>query len=103
NEIEALEIEEIILETLREELKVERMEEADAVYGEIVGSLPHQNKVDYLSFVQTLSAETKTPLSFVVEVFNNLSDNFRKSMLVNNPKMALAEMVKIIQKHLVKA
>lgn len=103
NEIEELEIEKIILETRREELKVDRLEEADAVYGEIVGKMSHQNKVDYLSFVQTLSTETKTPLSFVVEVFNNLSDNFRKSMLVNNPKMALAEMVKIIQKHLVKA
>lgn len=102
-EIESLEIEKIILQTLREELKVERLEEPDAVYGEITDSLTYQNKVDYLSFVQTLSAETKTPLSFVVEVFNRLSDEFRNTMLVNNPKMALSEMVKIIQKHLVKA
>lgn len=42
-------------------------------------------------------------MSFVVEVFNRLSDEFRNTMLVNNPKMALSEMVKIIQKHLVKA
>src|SRR5699024_8256488 len=92
-----------ILQTLREELKVERLEEPDAVYGEVTDSLTYQNKVDYLSFVQSLAAETKTPLSFVVEVFNRLSDEFRNTMLVNNPKMAWSEMVKIIQKHLVKA
>src|SRR5690554_2425409 len=102
-EIENLEIEQIILQTLREELKVDRLEESDAVYGEVIGNLTHKNKVDYLSFVQTLAAETKTPLSFVIEVFNSLSDDFRNTMLTNNPKLALAEMVKIIQKHLVQA
>lgn len=102
-EIENLEIEKIILQTLREELKMDRLEEADAIYGEVIGNLTHQNKVDYLTFVQTLATETKTPLSFVIEVFNNISDDFRNTMLVNNPKLALAEMVKIIQKHLVKA
>lgn len=101
-EIESLKIEEIILQTLREELKVDRLEEEDAIYGKIVGNLTYQNKVDYLSFVQDLATETKTPLSFVIEVFNNLSDVFRKTMLTNNPKLALAEMTQIIQKHLVK-
>lgn len=103
NEIESLKIEKIILQTLREELKVNRLEEPDAIYGEVVANLSHQNKVDYLGFVQTLAVETKMPLTFVVEVFNTLSDDFRNTMLTNNPKLALAEMVKIIQKNLVNA
>lgn len=103
NEIESLKIEKIILQTLREELKVNRLEEPDAIYGEVVANLSHQNKVDYLGFVQTLAVETKMPLTFVVEVFNTLSDDFRNTMLTHNPKLALAEMVKIIQKNLVNA
>src|SRR5690606_41248704 len=84
-EIENLEIEQIILQTLREELKVDRLEKADAIYGEVVANISHQNKVDYLSFVQTLADETKTPLSFVVEVFNDWSDDLLNTMLTINP------------------
>lgn len=100
-EIETLEIGSIVLKTLREEIDIDRVEEKDAVYGEVIQSIPYQNKVDYITMAKDLANHTKTPLSFIVRIINNLSLNFREQMLVNNPKQALAEMVKIIQKHLV--
>lgn len=103
NEIENLEIEQIILRTLREELDINLLEEENAVYGENIDSVPYQNKVNYLTFVQDLAQQTKTPISFVSQIFNLLSEDFRTQMLVNNPKQALAEIKLIIEKHLVQA
>lgn len=101
-EIEELEIGTIVLQTLRQEVDVNRLEEGDGIYEKSISSIPRRSKADYLELVKDLSAHTKTPLSFVVSVFNGLSDHFKVKMLQNNPKQALAEMAKIIQKYLVR-
>lgn len=100
-EIEALDIGRIVLHTHREEIDIERIAEEGAIYGEVIDSVTYQNKVNYIELVKDLANHTKTPLSFIVEIFNGLSTDFTRKMLAHNPKQALAEMVKIIQKQLV--
>lgn len=100
-EIEALDINRIILHTHREEINVNRIEQEDAIYGEVIDSIPYQNKVNYIELVKDLASHTRTPLSFIVDIFNGLSADFTQKMLTHNPKQALAEMVKIVQKQLV--
>ncbi|MFA5556737.1 MAG: type III restriction endonuclease subunit R, partial [Flavobacteriaceae bacterium] len=51
--------------------------------------------------VRTLSNNTKTPISFVVKIFNALSDDFKTKMLCNNPEQAQREISEIINKNLI--
>jgi len=100
-DIEKLNIEEILLQTIRAELNVNKLEKQDAITRELKDTITHKSKVDYLEFVKTLSNNTKTPLSFVVKVFNALSDDFKKKMICNNPEQAQREISDIIKKHLI--
>lgn len=101
SQIEAVNIEEILLQTMRAELSVNKLDKEDAITRELKGTVSYKSKVDYLELVRTLSNNTKTPISFVVKVFNALSDDFKNKMLCNNPEQAQREITEIIRKNLV--
>jgi type III restriction enzyme len=105
-QIEAINIEEILLQTIRAELNVNKMGEQGetspgAITKKLTDTVSYKSKVDYLELVRTLSNNTKTPISFVVIVFNALSDEFKTKMLCNNPEKAQREISEIINKNLV--
>jgi len=100
-QIEAVNIEEILLQTIRAELNVNKIGEQGAITGKLTDTVSYKSKVDYLELVRTLSNNTKTPISFVVKVFNALSDDFKTKMLCNNPEQAQREISEIINKNLI--
>ena len=100
-QIEAVNIEEILLQTIRAELNVNKLDRADAISKVLTDTVSYKSKVDYLELVRTLSNNTKTPISFVVKVFNALSDDFKNKMLCNNPEQAQREITEIINKNLI--
>jgi type III restriction enzyme len=100
-QIEALNIEEILLQTIRAELNVNKIGEQGAITEKLIDTVSYKSKVDYLELVRTLSNNTKTPLSFVVKIFNALSYDFKKKMLCNNPEQAQREITEIINKNLI--
>jgi type III restriction enzyme len=100
-QIEAVNIEEILLQTIRAELNVNKIGEQGAIAEKLTDTVSYKSKVDYLELVRTLSNNTKTPISFVVKVFNALSDNFKTKMLCNNPEQAQREISEIINKNLI--
>jgi type III restriction enzyme len=99
-EIEKLEIEKILLQTTKADLNSQKIEQIDAITKNIINTKSHQSKVDYLNLIQELSNQTKTPIAFVVKIFNSLNTDF-KAKISHNPKLAQAEIIKIIQKNLV--
>jgi type III restriction enzyme len=99
-QIEDLNIEEILLQTIRAELNVNKLDKNDAVTKELKETVSYKSKVDYLELVRTLSNNTKTPISFVVKVFNALSEDFKTKMLCNNPEQAQREISELINKNL---
>ena len=100
-QIEAVNIEEILLETIRAELNFNKIGEQGAITEKLTATASYKSKVDYLELVRALSSNTKTPISFVVKVFNALSDDFKTKMLCNNPKQAQREISEIINKNLI--
>lgn len=100
-QIEALNIEEILLQTIRAELNVNKIGQQGAITEKLSDTVSYKSKVDYLELVRTLSNNTKTPISFVVKVFNALSDDFKTKMLCNNPEQAQREITQIINKNLI--
>ena len=88
-QIEAVNIEEILLQTIRAELHVNKSGELGAITEKLTDTVSYKSKVDYLELVRTLSNNTKTPISFVVKVFNALSDDFKTKILCNDPALAL--------------
>lgn len=100
-QIEAVNIEEILLRTIRAELNVNKIGEQGAITEKLTDTVSYKSKVDYLELVRTLSNNTKTPISFVVKVFNALSDDFKTKMLCNNPEKAQREISEIINKNLI--
>jgi len=100
-EIEAVNIEEILLQTIRAEININKLDKDDAITKELKETVSYKSKVDYLELVRTLSNNTKTPISFVVKIFNALSDDFKKKMLANNPEQAQREISEIINKNLI--
>lgn len=100
-EIEKLNIDEILLQTIRAELKADKIGTQDAITKELKDTVTYKSKVDYLELVRTLSNTTKTPLSFVVKIFNALSVDFKTKMLCNNPERAQKEIAEIIKKNLI--
>lgn len=100
-QIEEVPITEILLQTMRAELSVDKLDKEDAITRELKGTVSYKSKVDYLELVRTLSNNTKTPISFVVKIFNALSDDFKTKMLCNNPEQAQREISKIINKNLI--
>lgn len=101
SQIEALNIEEILLQTIRAELNVNNIGEEGAIIEKLTNTVSYKSKVDYLELVRNLSNSTKTPISFVVKVFNSLSNDFKSKMLCNNPEQAQREISEIIRKNLV--
>jgi len=99
--IEALNIEEILLQTIRAELNVNEIGEQGAITEKLTNTISYKSKVDYLALVRTLSNNTKTPISFVVKIFNALSNDFKTKMLCNNPEQAQREITEIIRINLV--
>jgi type III restriction enzyme len=100
-QIEAVNIEEILLQTIRAELNVNKIGEQGGITERLTDTVSYKSKVDYLELVRTLSNNTKTPISFVVKVFNALSDEFKTKMLCNNPEQAQREISEIINKNLI--
>lgn len=100
-QIEAVNIEEILLQTIRAELNVNKIGEQGAITEKLTDTVSYKSKVDYLELVRTLSNNTKTPISFVVKIFNALSDEFKTKMLCNNPEQAQREISEIINKNLI--
>jgi type III restriction enzyme len=100
-QIEAVNIEEILLQTIRAELNVNKIGEQGAITEKLTDTVSYKSKVDYVELVRTLSNNTKTPISFVVKVFNALNDDFKNKMLCNNPEQAQREITEIINKNLV--
>lgn len=100
-QIEAINIEEILLQTIRAELNVNKIGEQGAITEKLTDTVSYKSKVDYLELVRTLSNNTKTPISFVVKIFNALSDDFKTKMLCNNPEQAQREISEIINKNLI--
>jgi len=100
-QIEAVNIEEILLQTIRAELNVNKIGEQGAITEKLTDTVSYKSKVDYLELVHTLSNNTKTPISFVIKVFNALSGDFKTKMLCNNPEQAQREITEIINKNLI--
>jgi len=100
-QIEAVNIEEILLQTIKAELHVNKIGEQGAITERLTDTVSYKSKVDYLELVRSLSNNTKTPISFVVRVFNALSDDFKNKMLCNNPEQAQREISEIINKNLI--
>ncbi|MCX8034996.1 MAG: DEAD/DEAH box helicase family protein [Candidatus Dojkabacteria bacterium] len=100
-EIEKLNIEEILLQTIRTDINVRKIDQENAITKSLVNTISYKSKVDYIEFVHAISNSTKTPLSFVVKIFNTLSINFREKILCNNPERAQNEISEIIKKHLI--
>ena len=100
-QIEAVNIEGILLKTIRAELNVNKIGEQGAITEKLTDTVSYKSKVDYLELVRTLSNSTKTPISFVVKVFNILSVDFKTKMLCNNPEQAQKQISEIINKNLV--
>jgi len=101
SQIEAVNIEEILLQTIRAELNVKKIGEQGAITEKLTDTVSYKSKIDYLELVRTLSNNTKTPISFVVKVFNALSEDFKTKMLCNNPEQAQREISEIINKNLI--
>ncbi len=101
SQIEAVNIEQILLQTVKAELHVNKIGEQGAITEKLTDTISYKSKVDYLELVRTLSNNTKTPISFVVKIFNALSDDFKNKMLCNNPEQAQREISEIINKNLI--
>jgi type III restriction enzyme len=100
-QIEAVNIEQILLQTIRAELNINKIGEHGAITEKLIDTVSYKSKVDYLELVRTLSNNTKTPISFVIKIFNALSNDFKNKMLCNNPEQAQREITEIIRKNLV--
>lgn len=99
--IEQLDIHQILLQTKKAELNIKKIGSQSAINVELVDAVTHKSKVDYLELVHSLSSRTKTPLRFIVKIFNALSSDFKHKMLCNNPEQAQKEMEAIINKNLI--
>ena len=100
-QIEAVNIEEILLQTIRAELNVNKIGEQGAITEKLTDTVSYKSKVDYLELVRTLSNKTKTPISFVVKIFNALSEDYKTKMLCNNPEQAQRQISEIINNNLI--
>ncbi|CEN51195.1 DEAD/DEAH box helicase family protein [Capnocytophaga canis] len=100
-DIENLQIDEVLLQTKRSDLNVNKIDRQDAITTEIVSTQHRKQEVNLLAMVQWIATKTKTPLAFVVQIFNVLSEGFKAENLANNPAQAQKEIVKIINKNLI--
>lgn len=101
SEIEELNIVKILLQTVRADLNIKKIGRQDAITQSLVDTVSYKSKVDFIELIRTVSSNTKTPVSFVVKIFNALSDDFKNKMLCNNPEQAQREITAIINKNLI--
>ena len=101
DDIETVNIDKILLQTIKAELNVNSIGEQGAITEKLTNTISYKSKVDYVELVRNLSNNTKTPIAFIVKVFNALSSEFKNKMLCNNPAQAQKEITEIIRKHLV--
>ena len=100
-EIEDLNIEQILLTTIKAEFDIKKIGEQGAITETLANTVSYKSKVDYLEFVRTISSSTNTAVSFVVKVFNALNGDFKNKMICNNPAQAVREISEIIKKNLI--
>ncbi|WP_404812790.1 DEAD/DEAH box helicase family protein [Capnocytophaga canimorsus] len=100
-DIENLQIDEVFLQTKRETLNVNKIDRKDAITTEVIDTEHRKQEVNLLAMVQWIAAKTKTPLAFVVRIFNALNEGFKAENLANNPAQAQKEIMKIINKNLI--
>ncbi|MFK8281416.1 restriction endonuclease [Capnocytophaga cynodegmi] len=100
-DIENLQIDEVLLQTKRETLNVNKIDRKDAITTEVIDTEHRKQEVNLLAMVQWIATKTKTPLAFVVQIFNVLNERFKAENLANNPAQAQKEIVKIINKNLI--
>lgn len=100
-EIEDLNIEQILLTTIKAEFDIKKIGEQGAITETLANTVSYKSKVDYLEFVRTISSSTNTAISFVVKVFNALNGDFKNKMVCNNPAQAVREISEIIKKNLI--
>jgi len=100
-EIEDLNIEQILLTTIKAEFDIKKIGEQGAITETLANTVSYKSKVDYLEFVRTISSSTNTAISFVVKVFNALNGDFKNKMICNNPAQAVKEISEIIKKNLI--
>ena len=100
-EIEGLNIEQILLQTTREELDTNNIGEQGAINATLVDTVSYKSKVDYVEFVRAITSSTNAPISFVVKVFNVLNGDFKNKMICNNPEQTLREISAIIKNNLI--
>ena len=99
--IEGLNIEQILLQTTREELDTNNIGEQGAINATLVDTVSYKSKVDYVEFVRAITSSTNAPISFVVKVFNALNGDFKNKMICNNPEQTLREISAIIKNNLI--
>ncbi len=99
--IEQLDIQKILLQTKKAELNIKKLGSPGAINVQLVNAVTHKSKVDYLELVHSLSSRTKTPLHFVVKIFNALNSDFKNKMLCNNPEQAQKEIAAVINQNLI--
>jgi type III restriction enzyme len=99
--IEALTIDEILLQTIRAEININKINTLSAISENLIQTVSYKSKIDYLELVRNLSNTTKTPIAFIIKIFNALDSNFKNKILCNNPAQAQKEITQIIQKHLI--
>ena len=100
-EIEGLNIEQILLQTTREELDTNNIGEQGAINATLVDTVSYKSKVDYVEFVRAITSSTNAPISFVVKIFNALNGDFKNKMICNNPEQTLREISAIIKNNLI--
>ncbi|MFK8275257.1 DEAD/DEAH box helicase family protein [Capnocytophaga cynodegmi] len=100
-DIENLQIDEVLLQTKRSDLNVKKIDRKDAITTEVINTQHRKQEVNLLAMVQWIATKTKTPLAFVVQIFNVLNEEFKAENLANNPAQAQKEIVKIINKNLI--
>jgi type III restriction enzyme len=100
-EIEALQINEILLQTIRAELNANKIGENGAITLLLSNCVSYKSTVNCLKFVEDLANITRTPISFITKIFNVLSGDFKQKILANNPAQALKEISEIIKTRLV--
>ena len=100
-EIEAVNIDEVLLQTIRAELNVNKIGQVGAISEKLTDTVSYKSKLDYLELVRNLSSKTKTPIAFVVKIFNALSSDFKNKILCNNPDQAQREIAQIINMNLI--
>src|SRR5690606_16271918 len=100
-QIEAVNIEEILLQTIRAELNVNKIGEQGGITERLTDTVSYKSKLDYLELVRTLSNNNKTPISFVVKIYNALSHDVKTKMLCNNPEQAQRQISELINQNLI--